>query len=51
YLSVLRDLLEKKKKTIRAKDKYEQKRKLIRYALGKGFEMEDIGNSINKCED
>ncbi|KAA6329602.1 Regulatory protein RecX [termite gut metagenome] len=42
YLSLLRDILEKKKKTIRAKDAYEQKGKLMRFALGKGFEMEDI---------
>ncbi|KAA6333584.1 Regulatory protein RecX [termite gut metagenome] len=42
YLSLLRDILERKKKTIRAKDAYEQKGELMRFALGKGFEMEDI---------
>jgi regulatory protein len=46
YLSVLRDLLEKKKKTVRAKDGYELKGKLIRFALGKGFEMEDIEKCV-----
>jgi regulatory protein len=48
YLSVLRDLLEKKKKTICAKDEYEQKGKLIRFALGKGFEMKDAEKCMEK---
>ncbi|KAA6309457.1 Regulatory protein RecX [termite gut metagenome] len=50
YLSVLRELIEKKKKSIHGENEYEQKGKLIRFALGKGFEMKDIEKSI-KTED
>jgi regulatory protein len=45
YLRALRELLEKKKKTINAKNDYEMKGKLVQFALGKGFEIE----YIEKC--
>jgi regulatory protein len=48
YLSVLRELIEKKKKSIHNENEYEQKGKLIRFALGKGFEMKDIEKCIKK---
>jgi regulatory protein len=50
YLSVLRELIEKKKKSIHDKNKYEQLERLIQFALGKGFEMKDIEKCI-KTED
>jgi regulatory protein len=50
YLSVLRELIDKKKKSIHNENEYEQKGKLIRFALGKGFEMKDIEKCI-KTED
>ncbi|KAA6345126.1 Regulatory protein RecX [termite gut metagenome] len=50
YLSVLRELIEKKKKSIHGENEYEKKGRLIRFALGKGFEMKDIEKCI-KTED
>ena len=42
YLSILRSLLQKKKESIKAKNEYERNGKLIRFALGKGYEMEEV---------
>lgn len=50
YLDVLQHLLESKKKSIKAKNEYELKGKLIRFALGRGFEMEDISKCITLSE-
>lgn len=47
YLAILRGVLEAKKKTIRAASDYEFKGKLIRFALGRGFDMEDIEHCIS----
>lgn len=41
-LETLRQLIEKKRPSVKGKNEYEIKGKLIRFALGKGFEMEDI---------
>lgn len=38
----LKPLLEKKARTIKAASDYERRTKLIRFALGKGFEMDEI---------
>jgi Uncharacterized protein conserved in bacteria len=46
YLGILNKLLENKKKNINAKNDYELKGKLIRFACGKGFSFEDIEKSI-----
>jgi regulatory protein len=48
YLLILRELIEKKKKSLHEENEYEQKGKLIRFALGKGFEMKDIEKCIKK---
>ncbi|MGN0036142.1 MAG: regulatory protein RecX [Bacteroidaceae bacterium] len=40
YLSVLRALLEAKRRSVRANTAYEAKAKLVRFAVGRGFEME-----------
>lgn len=42
YRSVLRSLLESKRRTLSARDEYEMNGKLIRFALGRGFEMDEI---------
>lgn len=42
YLSILKHLLAGKQKSVRAKNKYELQTKLMRFALGRGFEMGDI---------
>ncbi len=47
YLEVLKPLLKSKSKSIKAKNEYEFKNKLMRFALGRGFSM-DI---IKKCLD
>lgn len=45
YLNVLRGLLSVRKKSIKAHNEYELNGKLIRFALGRGFEM----NVIQRC--
>lgn len=47
YLSTLRALLASKRKTIRARNDYEARAKLVRFALGRGFSMDDIGRCID----
>ena len=42
YLSVLRDLLTSKRKSIHASDDYELNGKLMRFAMSRGFELKDI---------
>jgi regulatory protein len=44
--ATLRELLEAKAKTIKYKDDYDRKAKLIRFALGRGFEYELIKKII-----
>lgn len=41
-LETLRQLIEKKRPSVKGKNEYEIKVKLIRFALGRGFEMDDI---------
>ena len=41
YLSILRDLLASKRKSIHAKDDYELNGKLMRFAVSRGFELKD----------
>lgn len=47
YMSILKELLEAKKRTVRASSEYEYKGKLIRFALGRGFEPDDIEKVIS----
>ena len=47
YLNVLKSLLQVKKKTVRGKSEYEINGKLIRFALGRGFEMDVIRLCLN----
>lgn len=42
YESVLRHLIEAKRPTVKGKSEYEVNQKIIRYALGKGFTMDEI---------
>lgn len=56
YLEILSALLASKRKSIHAKNEYELNGKLIRFALGRGFEMKDIRHCIdlsgeNECSD
>ena len=42
YISNLISLLQRKMKEVKAQNEYERNGKLIRFALGRGFEMNDI---------
>jgi regulatory protein len=42
YSDDLRKLIEEKAKTIKAKDKYDKRNKLMRFAMGRGFESNQI---------
>lgn len=44
----LKLLLEKKAKSIRGKTVFEKRNKLIRFALGRGFEMRDVVKVVNQ---
>ncbi len=47
YLSILRDLLNSKRKSVRAENEYELNGKLMRFAFSRGFEMNDIRRCID----
>lgn len=51
YLAVLQGVLESKRRSIRAATPYERNGKLVRYALSRGFEMEDIRRCIDWDEE
>lgn len=42
YMRILATLVEQKKKSIKARTEYERNGKLIRFAVGRGFEMEAV---------
>ena len=46
--SALQSILERKWKQVKGESKYEKKGKLIKYALGKGFKMDDIISCVNR---
>ena len=50
YIETLKNILESKRKSIRAKDKYELNGKLIRFAISRGFEVDDIKCCIADIE-
>ena len=41
-LDTLKEIIQKKRSTVKGKSEYEIKGKLIRFALGRGFVMEDL---------
>ncbi len=51
YLSILKGVLAVKRKSIRAKDRFELSGKLIRFAMSRGFEMKDIKRCIELTEE
>jgi regulatory protein len=51
YLSVLRPLLKQKRKTVRAESDYEMNRKLVRFALGRGFTLDIIRQCLDVDEE
>jgi regulatory protein len=51
YLAALRPLLKAKWPTIKAKNDYERSMKLIKFAMGRGFEIRLIRQCIDEAED
>lgn len=51
YLVALRPILKAKWPTIKAKNDYERSMKLIKYAMGRGFEIRLIRQCIDEAED
>jgi regulatory protein len=47
-LERLRELLQNKRKTVRGKSEYEIKQKLMRFAAGRGFSLDDIEKALSK---
>jgi regulatory protein len=48
YLNMLTDLLRQKKRSIKANSPYELRGKLLRFAAGRGFELEQAGACLRK---
>jgi regulatory protein len=51
YADVLRPLLKQKKKSLRANTDYEQRMKLMKWALSRGFDMDVIRQCMEVEED
>ena len=51
YLAILGDLIAAKRKSIHAKDEFELNGKLIRFAMSRGFEMDDIRRCVQVEEE
>ena len=47
YLDILRPLLKQKRKSIKAESDYELNQKLVRFALGRGFDFDIIRQCLN----
>ena len=50
YMEILAGLIEQKKKSVKARSEYERNTKLIRFALGKGFEMEAVLRCVKQAD-
>lgn len=50
YVEILKEMLESKARSVKADTDYERNGKLIRFALGRGFEMKFIMQVLN-CDD
>lgn len=50
YLTILRDIIASKRKSIHAESEYELNAKLIRFALSRGFELKDIYRYVREDE-
>lgn len=47
YISVLRPLLQQKRRAVKARNDYELRMKLVKFALGRGFTMDIIRQCVN----
>ena len=51
YINLVKNLITSRKRTIKAKNQYDLKARLMRYGLSKGFESDLLFNLINNFED
>lgn len=51
YLDLLKSIIAKQKKTIKAKNQFDLKGKLLRHCLAKGFESQLVYDLLNNMED
>ena len=51
YVETLRSLLESKRRTLKTSTAYERNQKLIKFALGRGFEMDVIKKCIDDVDE
>lgn len=51
YENMLKDLLCQKKRSVTGKNGYERNAKLIRFAIGRGYAMEEIVRHVKNMED
>ncbi len=51
YDDILRDLINKKRKSVSGRNDYERNAKLIRFAIGRGFEMDEIRRHLKDSGD
>ena len=49
YMDILSSLIEQKKRSVKARTEYERNGKLIRFAIGKGFEMEAVLRCVKQA--
>ena len=47
----LKGVIANKRRSVKAKNEYELNGKLIRFALSRGFEMNDVCRCLKGCED
>ena len=50
YIKLLRELIEAHRKSVKAKNQYDLKAKLLRYGLSKGFESSLVYDILNEIE-
>lgn len=50
-LETLRTMVERKRPSVKGKNEYEIRGKLIRFALGRGFQMEDVVKVVGSLEE
>ena len=50
-LNTLRELIQKKRPSVKGKNEYEIRGKLIRFALGRGFQMDDIVKVVGDLDE
>jgi regulatory protein len=50
-LGALREMIQKKRPTVKGKNEYEIRGKLIRFAMGRGFAMDDIMKVVGSLDD